>query len=245
MNIVFAQLRKDLIPMRSLLIGMAVLLALTLTARILSATGVARFSGGNPLEGIQVILVAVLIVRLIHLDSLVGADAFWRTRPISRPQLLFAKAALLLLPMLTLLAIAQPWLPPHPADRGSFTDTCILLAGLVAFASVTQRFSELALLFLKAVLIAILMSLAVNAVTATLIAGSMKGWLPPLGISDTLPETLKLLTAILAIAGYIGVAIHQFLTLRTKRSVAALCSVFVLSMMMTPVIDFLRVQAAP
>jgi hypothetical protein len=245
MNIVFAQLRKDLIPLRGLLIGMAALLAITLTGRILTATGVASFSGANPLEGIQVVLLAVLIVRLIHLDSLVGADAFWRTRPISRRQLLLAKAALLLLPILTLLAIAQPWLPPHPGAKGSFTDTCILLAGLAAFASVTQRFSELALLFLKAVLIALLMSLAINAVTATLLVGNQKGWFPPLGIPGTLPETLQLLTVILAIAGYIGVAIHQFLTMRTKRSVVALCSIFVLSMMMTPVIDFLRVQASP
>jgi len=170
MNVVLAQIRKDIIPARGLLIGMGVLLAITILGRILMVTGVFRMSGGSPLAALQFLLIAVLTVRLIHMDSLVGSNAFWRTLPISRAQLLAAKSAFLILPILAFIAMAQPWaVVARNSPNGTFGDHCVFIAGLAAFASVTQRFSELAFLFFKAVLFAICMSIAASMLISILL----------------------------------------------------------------------------
>jgi len=240
MNIVLAQIRKDIIPSRGLLIGMGVLLAITILGRILMATGVFRMSGGSPLAALQFFLVAVLTVRLIHMDSLVGSNAFWRTLPISRAQLLAAKSAFLILPILAFLAMAQPWATDHNSANTTFGDYCVFIAGLAAFASVTQRFSELAFLFFKAVLFAICMSIAASMLISILLLWQSTGWLSNEAILGLPLDTLLATTKLFVFAGYVGVVVHQFLTLNTRRSVLAIYGLFSLAALAAGVAERLR-----
>lgn len=241
MNIVLAQIRKDIIPLRGLLIAMGALLAMTLLGRILAAAGAMRFSGGNPLAAIQYLLMAVLTVRLIHLDSLEGPDAFWRTRPISRAQLLSAKSAFLILPILAFLAMVQPWqhIPRNP-EGSSFGDLCMLLVGIAAFASVTQRFSELAYLFFKAVLIAIAVSMAASLLAAIPLLWKSNSWLSDGALFGLWADPLLIAAKTLVFAGYIGVVIHQYLTLNTRRSVIAIYLIFSFAALTSAVAEHLR-----
>jgi len=241
MNVVLAQIRKDIIPVRGLLIGMGALLVMTILGRILAATGVFRMSGGSPLAALQFLLIAVVTVRLIHMDSLAGPDAFWRTRPISRAQLLAAKSAFLILPILAFLAMAQPWeiVSRHSSDS-TFGDHCVLLAGLAAFASVTQRFSELAFLFLKAVLFAICMSMAASMLISIPLLWKSNGWLSADAIFGLPLDTLLATTKLFVFAGYIGVVVHQYLTLNTYRSVLAVYGFFSLAALSAGVAERLR-----
>lgn len=241
MNIVLAQIRKDIVPVRSLLIGMGALLVMTILGRILAATGVFRMSGGSPLAALQFLLIAVLTVRLIHMDSLTGPDAFWRTRPISRPQLLAAKLAFLILPILAFIAMAQPWadIARNPSN-GTFGDHCVFIVGLAAFASVTQRFSELAFLFFKAVLFAICMSMAASMLVSILLLWKSNGWLSADAIFGLPLDTLLATTKLFVFAGYIGVVVHQFLTLNTRRSVLAIYGLFSLAALAAGVAERLR-----
>ena len=183
----------------------------------------------------QFILLAILIVRLIHLDSLTNANAFWRTRPISRPQLLLAKSAFLILPALALLAMSTP-----KSSLETFEVFLPFLAATAAFATVTEKLSETMLFALKMLIIVafvtMLIGVAAALVTQTLAAFHL---LPSqllriqsttfnlnIGISGS---TFSLVVNILTFVGYLAVAVFQYLTLQTRLSVRFIFTILLVS----------------
>ena len=233
MNIVLAQMKKDLVPLRGLLIGMAALIALTILGGVLDATGVVRSSGGNPLAGLQFLLIAILIVRLIHQDALTRPDAFWRTRPISRVHLLLAKSLFLILPALAYTAMAQPWSIGQGGTH-DFLGSCMLLAGIAAFASVTGKFSEMLLQLFLVSLPVILIVMFIGLFGSVLLQlwthflGPLRPW-----TADPGRQWLSLAAAGLSFAGYLGIVVFQYLTARTRISLFAIGGVLLFNSVAT------------
>jgi hypothetical protein len=232
--LITAQMKKDLVPLRGLLLGMGGLLALSLLVRILEATGGLHVSGGLA-AGLQALLVIILLIRLIHLDSPADPDAFWRTRPLTGGQLLTAKAAFFLPPFLALLALSQP----APAAE-VFQKFCPVLAGTAAFACVTKKFSETVFLAVKMIILAALMNMLLVVVVGgawalgTLLILGLRPWPQLLSGPDPMPigafhEPFSLVLNGLVVAAYVGVVIYQYLTLRTKTAVRALFVIVFLS----------------
>ncbi|HEY8965787.1 MAG TPA: hypothetical protein VIM58_05050, partial [Candidatus Methylacidiphilales bacterium] len=100
--LVLAHVRKDFLALRVMFLLWAAYMAL-------DVVGMGFYLGGgmsyvknvtDSLPGftllfyIQFILPYALIIGVIQEDPLMEPDAFWRTRPLSRPELLAAKTAI-------------------------------------------------------------------------------------------------------------------------------------------------------
>lgn len=177
----------------------------------------------------MVLLLPILITRVVHDDPLMGTTAFWQTRPIPRPHLMLAKAlfiGVLITPLLVAMSANgkvgqdQFW----PAMAG-------WIAAVAALAAITPGTGAwfgygAALLFGKLIFSAI-----INAVwkhyhgpdalfsDETLSPLIATGKLLHLGTSDFFH--------LFYLAGFSAVFVHQYLTLRTKRSLALFIAVLI------------------
>jgi hypothetical protein len=103
------------------------------------------------LLAVEILLLALIVSRLVHDEPLVGADAFWLTRPIGATSLLAAKlsfAALFLVaaPMAGLSIVAaavsgEPRVAVHAALAFAFSQT-LWISFLVALAAVTPSLTR-------------------------------------------------------------------------------------------------------
>lgn len=252
MNIILAQLRKDIQCQRGLLIAWAICAgtsvlpaafiylfpllnhfphanAGTIMVGVLTVGGIAMASAFSVGFG-MLLLLPLLVIRIVHEDVLMGTTAFWLTRPLPREKLLGAKALLisaLLVPLVLLAGIMN-------ASLGAGHFWIAELAWIAAFAVVASITSgardfmiyAVALLFGKGVFAGILEKL-----WSYFHGGNIPfddGGILQLSI---LARELHLSASdfyhLAYFGGFTAVFIHQYLTLKTKRSVAILIAVVV------------------
>ncbi len=180
----------------------------------------------NVLWGVGLIVTYMLVAAIIQEDS-VASPAFWQTRPISRSRLFAAKAlGLTLMFGLLPVVLSAPWWLGCGfgwAEIGRAAgETLAIQMGVVLlalpWAAVTGNFAR----FLLWTLVA-----AIAWVTAALLLSEYGLVSPkiPTGLSPGVGVTRLLIVALLAAAGGLGVAIHQFFLRRTWRSVALILCV--------------------
>lgn len=226
MNTVIAHLKKDLVPLRGLLVTMAIILIAAVAIRAMSAAGLPIHIRGNLGGLLQVLILAALIVRVIHQDSLTDIDEFWRTRPISRHQLLLAKGCFLVPPILAALIVCRPWASAsNGADGAKLLELSTFMVGLAAFATVTSGFSKMILLAIKVLLVTVLLTLVLGLTIGLLLlpwqhlSGKGMSFLSESGIS---PAGLSIAANLATFGGFLGVVVYQYLTLKTETSVRAI-----------------------
>lgn len=269
MNIVLAQLKKDARCQRRPLILWVICLALGALPYAIAATlshshgknlDILHLSDAQKIVGVvsmiaifmmcvtaamfgMFLLLPILVTRVVHEDPLMGTTAFWQTRPIPRPKLLLAKAlfiGVLLVPLMLALANGGK------VDQDQFWPAMMAwIAAVAAIAAITPGTAAwfgygLSFLFGKLVFSGIINQL----------------WSHYHGPSPLFPdETLSPLIAagrflhfnasdffhLCYLVGFSAVFIHQYLTLRTKRSlalfIATLVAVGVLQMLAGPSTD--------
>ncbi len=169
------------------------------------------------LEGVNFVLVAALI----HEDLLVGTTAFWQTRPISGARLLRAKllGIGLVFGFLPVLVTLPWWLGcgyglreiAWAAAETVVIQAIFVLVGLL-WAVVSDGFAR----FLMWTLV---MLIAIPSVTG--VVGMHLSHVHP-SPTEGVMWTRTWLVVSLAVLGIVTVAIHQFLTRRTWRSVSVI-----------------------
>ncbi|HWA29234.1 MAG TPA: hypothetical protein VG734_26525 [Lacunisphaera sp.] len=165
----------------------------------------------------------LLTAALIHGDPLVGTTAFWMTRPISGARLLRAKLCWLglvfgLLPVL----VTLPWwlgcgYGPHEiawaAAETAAIHAAVVLLGLM-WSPVVQGYGR----FLMWTIVTLF---AVPTLVGSIIQG-LNHLLQSQGPSDPVMAARMTLGGGIAVAAILGAMIHQYLTLRTRRSITLL-----------------------
>ncbi len=193
-------------------------------AKVGSDLGIASRIG---LPVVRIGLVALITARLVHRDPLLGTTARWMTMPIARWKLLTSKLltalVTLVIPPAVIAAIAVLLfgLLPGDAARAAWPVAAehgvpVLIAFVLAVvtATLTHFVMAIAGVFALSLLFAVLLPLSY-------------GWWPTAGI-----DVGGWRTAILVVVPLLGAAaviIHQYLTLRTRRSVAMVVCALVLS----------------
>jgi len=178
----------------------------------------------------MLLLLPLLVTRIVHEDVLMGTTAFWLTRPHPRERLLGAKALLisaLLVPLLLLAGITN-------TSLGSGHFWIAELAWIAAFAAVASVTTGARDLMIYAV--ALLFGKAVFAGTLEKLWSYFHGGNIPFVDGGILQLSIFARELHLSASdfyhlayfcGFTAVFIHQYLTLKTKRSVAILIAVVV------------------
>jgi len=221
--LVLAHVRKDFLALRVMFLLWAAYMAL-------DVVGMGFYLGGgmsyvknvtDSLPGftllfyIQFILPYALIIGVIQEDPLMEPDAFWRTRPLSRPELLAAKTAIVAALAVVSFAVWSGLMLVQPHFHAVTTPlsfkggSWVFLLALVAMASVTPT-------FIRLVVTAIGMSLGI-AFLAFPLKLALHGTATPLFAGH--PRSGEWVLGFLAI-GFAAIIAHQYLTLRTKVSLA-------------------------
>jgi hypothetical protein len=252
MNIILAQLRKDIQCQRGLLIVWAICAGLSVVpfaasyliphfhpasdANMGTIMVYALGIGGMVMACALIValgmfvLVPLLVVRIVHEDVLLGTTTFWRTRPIPREKLLGAKALLtagLLIPPIILAEITN-----FSFGSGQFWAANLAwIAAFAAVASITSGAKDfmiyaVALLFGKGIFASLLQGLWTHfhgERSAPAHAGHE--------LFYTFTQSLHLSPSdffhLCYFTGFAAVFIHQYLTLQTKRSLAIMIGVLV------------------
>jgi len=176
----------------------------------------------NVLWGIGLFVTFLLVAAVVQEDSL-ASPSFWQTRPISGARLLAAKAVGLtlmfgLLPTL----LSMPWWLGCGLGRqeicGAAAETFAVQMGVVLialpWAAVTGNYGRF--------LLWTLVGAVAWATVALLLAGHIIG--SGQHFSAGTAVTRCVVIGFLAVAGSIGVAVHQFMTRRTWRSIALIAA---------------------
>jgi hypothetical protein len=263
MKIVFAQLKKDILTQRLLLILWALCLAsitipigIVVLSHHLPQHALAGFDMSNPRAFVgmvsvigvfilcisaaffgMLLLVPILVIRIVQEDPLMGTTAFWLTRPIPRVKLLLAKTlfiAILLLPLIL------------PAGAGARLDNdkfwpaaLAWIAAVAALASITPTVQSLlgygaALFFGKKVFSGITNHLWAQYIGADSLFSDR--------ISQKFSSAIKMLHLgsadlfhLCYLVGFSAVFIHQYLTLKARKSLA----IFILTLLAIGLLEML------
>ncbi len=232
MNHIIHMIWYDLKATRNLLVVWGLLMA---AQAILLAVGPDRIGADSVTRsvawdiGMIVIRLCVSVaiaVALVQRDPLVGTTAFWRTRPASRLALMMSKLGTMLIVLVALPALAMGLLLVslglRPAD--AFTGATSLGAEQILAVGLT-----LPLAAVTANLATFAMVLAGSVFSVSLVGGAVlsllaEQWPGVVG----LPGRWGAVIAVGAIpVGVVLVLLNQFLTFRTKRSVAIIASALV------------------
>lgn len=232
MNMVVHLIRKDFQHLRFYLAGW---LALVILRAAVIGYGpldpsIWNFSSFNHFESLawfpQICLLAIMIARLVHDDSLVGSTAFWLDRPITGRQLLLGKISFLglavILPLfvveLLLLGFHGVTLPDvFRSIPQILAIELFLMSALLMLAAVTRKLVHVALLGLLGPIVWMLFynfsrNLFFEHVDLS----------DAFGISLATSREIAILLSHLAVAGI--VVSHQYLTRRVVRSATLACS---------------------
>lgn len=172
----------------------------------------------NVLLGVGLFVTYMLAAGVIHEDS-VATSAFWQTRPISGSRLLAAKALglVLMFGILPVLLSIPWWLGCSfgwPEILRAASETFLIQMAVVAlalpWACVTGNYGR----FLLWTVVA---AVAWVSVAVMLLGHAIS---PGESVSPWVGATRLLVIALVAYAGSLAVAVHQFTTRRTARSVA-------------------------
>ncbi len=209
MNVIYAQLKKDLRCYRIALIVWSACAACEFIAQLDQ-----RFNWGANLHGnlfaeLSFIIPITLILWVIHEDSLTDAAAFWRTRPMPRLKLLAAKLLFIIIPLAIALLVCAG--DERANLIGMLPAGCVFVSGLIAFASVTSTFWGPLVYFLGIEFGA--------AFLARFVAALCDGHWP---LASSLNYSADSRFWIVFTLGFLIVTAHQYLTLKTRVSVVLL-----------------------
>jgi hypothetical protein len=218
MTVILHILKKDLrVSWISLCVGSAFLiLQVAQSLRALSSENVQSMQGllFTLLLYLYLIIIGIS-VQLIHADPLTGTSGFLMTRPISRKSLFLAKGLFILL-FLVLVPVAVDCVLLFHFGMKSFqafpflftmtTTHLTIICTSVCLAAITPSRKSFSI-----GLTIILFFILLLSFNQPGIPDWRKGWIPDFAVIETL-----LLSVIF------GVAVHQFLTRKTKRSIALL-----------------------
>jgi hypothetical protein len=232
MNILLAHIKKDAITVRKLLYVWAAFVgidlvfgiathALHISPKELSPQGAAWFMATifSLLIGIistllfQAVVLMLLIVRIIQTDSLIDPDAYWRTRPIARLNLLKEKTLFTgSLAIASALAVFALGVQSNNLDPKFYLP---LFLGLVAFAAITKNLSNLILTFLGFTIGAHILSGVALSILRYLVSitGTTQSIFPIHSANAASAGAFAVYTL-----GFLVIIAHQYLTLQTRRS---------------------------
>jgi hypothetical protein len=181
----------------------------------------------------QALLGFVLLVRIVQNDLLTDSSAFWRTRPITRYELLAEKAlfAALLLAGGALAASALAADSPPASNGAALLGALVFVAGVFVFAAVTSDFSKFIVAFLALawggmIVGAIFMAIIKN---LTVPAGSVATSWPSAAPSLLAGAEGHRVISVFYLLAFVAIAAFQYLTLRTKVARALLFATFLLA----------------
>lgn len=190
------------------------------------------------------LLAPILVTRVVHDDPLMGTTAFWQTRPIPRPQLMLAKAlfiGVLLTPLLVGMAAGG-----GQVGQDKFWPAMTAwIAAVAALAAITPGMGAwfgygAAFLFGKLIFSAIINALWNNYHGPSALF-SDETLRPLISTGKLLHLNASDFFHLCYLVGFCGVFVHQYLTLRTRRSlllfIAVLVTVGVLQMISGPGAD--------
>ena len=229
MNQTLHIINKDLRRLRWLLVAWGLV---AIGDTVLKTAGPALASGGGEIQAIvdslsqlvwliQTLLLALLVSGLVHEEPLVGADAFWLTRPIGRHALMGAKllsaAAILvgvpligdLIAMSMFHAGARDLVRAAPALVSSQAGWVLILMAVAVLTPSLIRFLIVITAGIAAIVVAI--SIAATVLFSTDPDLSTSSVLPDM-TSDTIEEYLLLLVSV-------AVIVYQYRNRRLRRAV--------------------------
>jgi hypothetical protein len=233
MNFLIAQWKKEIVSAPFLVGAWAVCGAICLLQRLQSAPLISPHVGGSDgligaggflFSFLLFLVLSILFVRVIHEDPLTDDSAFWRTRPVSRWQLLAAKAGLLF-PMVAISLLVSGESVLH-----SWMAVCLFFLGLTAFLSVSSSFGGGLGIFLLVVIGAGCVPALIHTLTNSDLVWGSHHW--HLQVNNPFPFVTDHAGAIshaLFLLGLPLVIVHQYRTLRTRVSIGLLAAVFFLA----------------
>jgi hypothetical protein len=190
------------------------------------------------------LLLPILVTRVVHDDPLMGTSAFWRTRPIPRPQLMLAKA-LFIGVLLSPLLVGMSTGGGQVGQDRFWPAMTAWIAAVAALAAITPGMGAwfgygAAFLFGKLIFSGIIDALW-NHYHGPEALFSDEALHPLIATGKFLHLNASDFFHLCYLAGFVGVFIHQYLTLRTRRSlllfIAVLVTVGVLQMISGPGAD--------
>ncbi len=225
MNSILHIFRKDFRHLR-LLLGVWFLLTVLATGvgvQFLNSLGPGRIDGQAALALFVLVTAATMVLativsRLVHDDSIVGSSAFWLSRPIPKgillaSKLFFLSLAIVLPEKLVVLYAANhltagDYLPPGYDWHGIIVFYTPAAVYLMVAAALTPSLPRMLLL---------------GGIMASVTAGGLIGatWLAlhlDFLTSSVFEATLMMNAEIFALVGCMAVICHQYLTRRTTRS---------------------------
>ncbi|HEY3900430.1 MAG TPA: hypothetical protein VGM54_17615 [Chthoniobacter sp.] len=189
------------------------------------------------------LFVPILVIRIVHEDTLMGTTAFWLTRPVPRAKLLLAKTLFIAILLLPLILGAQ--MNAHVGEGQFWLAETAWIAAVAALASITPGVQPFlgygaAFLFGKVIFSGIIDKLWGYYYGAD---SAFSQWMAQ--HYSSVGQLLHLSTADLFhlcyLIGFSAVFIHQYLTLRTRKSLAffilTLVAVGLLQMFASPLAD--------
>ena len=218
-------LRKDFRHLR-LLVGVWFLLTVLVTVvavQFLNSLGPGRIDGQFALAlfvaaAAETMVLAVIVSKLVHDDSVVRSTAFWLSRPISKGVLLASKILFLGIAIVLPQKLALLYAASH-LTAGDYLPPGYDWDQIFLFYTPTAAY-----LFLTAALTSSLpRMLLLGGIMASVTAGGLIGttWLAlhlDILTRQALEVTLMRNTELFALAGCLAVICHQYLTRRTTRS---------------------------
>ena len=182
---------------------------------------------------LQMLMLAFLGVRLIHAEAPVGWNAFWLTRPYSRPaliaaKLLFAAVVFVVMPMIADLGTMGIY---HAGVRAQMVAGSSFISGYVtwmllvlAIAALTPTLSAFILTFVAGFTGMSVLLMAMNALSIYLREPASA---PVFRQFDPAPGIVATVVAAVALLGAIA---YQYRTRRRRTAAALVVSAFVASM---------------
>lgn len=173
---------------------------------------------------VRIVLVCILVPLLVHADALVGTEAFWLTRPISRRVLLAEKA---------LFVGAFLIVPPLAAELGAMAANGVtrrdlalavpeialehlaLVAMVLALAVLTPGFARFALVGGATFALLLFISFAIFSIFLLAEDPNESQF-----VNAFADPSAGIVAAIATVVFGVAVVVHQYLTRRTRRSVA-------------------------
>lgn len=218
-------LRKDFRHLH-LLVGawfLLTVLATGVAVQFLNSLGPGRYDGNSGLAFLVLIaaetmVLATIVSKLVHDDSIVGSTAFWLSRPISKGVLLASKILFLGLAIVLPQKLALLYAASHIAP-GDYLPLGYDWDRIVLYYTPTAVY----LLLAAALTPSLPRMLVLGGVMASVTAGGLIGttWLAlhlDILTRQAFEVTLMTNAELFALVGCLAVTCHQYLTRRTTRS---------------------------
>jgi hypothetical protein len=163
-----------------------------------------------------------LVMGLVHDDPVADSDAFWITRPITGRRLLSAKLLALILLWWVPVLVLLPWWLTRGFGLAQVMQATGQVLGLQAALSLLVL--PLAVISPNGSRFVLNLMLVLAGLTGFFLASHLNGGGPAAAGSGAEPLSHTRTLALLWVLGGAGVAVHQFIFRRTRRSIAILAA---------------------